>query len=370
VTAALLLLLALALPQPAQGNPHLLPSFLPQGCKTCHAGHSAKALPLLASHPAVLCLDCHGSASALAARISNGDLAPTARPKSLEKALSAPYRHPMARVLGEEAAAPLCTDCHRVHGAKQQQQGNAQALAERPPERAWRSVADPEACVGCHGPGGKSRTNVAALLDGFATSAHPLLRFPAGASPSLQPGWQGKLLQCGDCHGNDDPEGPRGVHGSRVAGILRLPYSPHDAAADERQAAALCYSCHDREKLMSRSPFPLHRRHVLEGNVPCSGCHDPHGSRQNRALIRLGEQLQPWLAPSASGRLAFVSPAPGGGSCYVTCHGKNHDPSTYGSTPTPASLLPRLPEPAWGILPTPPRGPGKNSPSRPEEPRP
>ncbi len=85
--------------------------------------------------------------------------------------------------------------------------------------------------------------------------------------------------------------------------------------------------------MLGPSPFPEHGLHVAAERSSCATCHDPHGSVANRGLIRFGETsffgTDP-VAPAASGRLAFESAAAGAGACYLTCHGHNHDPESYG----------------------------------------
>jgi hypothetical protein len=70
----------------------------------------------------------------------------------------------------------------------------------------------------------------------------------------------------------------------------------------------------------------------VEERATCASCHDPHGSVDNRALIRFGEETYLGGAgPSLStGRLAFVSAGPGSGTCYLTCHGVDHAATGYG----------------------------------------
>jgi len=67
-------------------------------------------------------------------------------------------------------------------------------------------------------------------------------------------------------------------------------------------------------------------------STSCATCHSGHGSVGNRALSRFGEEtLIAGVTPSLrTGRLAFVSSGPGSGECYLTCHGRDHAPETYG----------------------------------------
>ena len=94
-----------------------------------------------------------------------------------------------------------------------------------------------------------------------------------------------------------------------------------------------CACCHDREEVLSGSRFPYHRQHVVDQRASCSTCHNPHGSVDNRALIRFGEDFGSSLGVSPSiqsGRLAFESEMEGSGACFLMCHGVDHDPKRYG----------------------------------------
>jgi len=105
-----------------------------------------------------------------------------------------------------------------------------------------------------------------------------------------------------------------------------------DGASESPEAYNLCYQCHDREKVLDSSTFPLHRRHVIDERASCATCHNPHGSFENRALIRFGEQTLPGgVSPSIlAGNEAFLSDGPGSGTCFLTCHGSDHAPKSYG----------------------------------------
>jgi hypothetical protein len=105
-----------------------------------------------------------------------------------------------------------------------------------------------------------------------------------------------------------------------------------DGASDGGSAAALCHLCHNRDALLRTSPFPQHQSHLETIRASCATCHSGHGSVVNRALIRFGEEtLIAGVTPSLqTGRLAFVSSGPGSGECYLTCHGRDHAPETYG----------------------------------------
>ncbi|MCB1037851.1 MAG: hypothetical protein KDD47_28715, partial [Acidobacteria bacterium] len=111
-------------------------------------------------------------------------------------------------------------------------------------------------------------------------------------------------------------------------------------AQESVSAYQLCYTCHLRGQVLEASAFPQHGRHVVDLRASCATCHNPHGSVDNRALIRFSEEtVLGAVAPSAStGRLAFVSSAPGSGACYLTCHGVDHGPATYGGLEMPETF--------------------------------
>ncbi len=110
-----------------------------------------------------------------------------------------------------------------------------------------------------------------------------------------------------------------------------------------------------------------HATHVGVRRAACRNCHDGHGSVSNRALIHIGqkESLQQVLPSLSTRRLEFVSDRPGIGECYLTCHGVDHAPKSYGTksviaemppvggSPFPAAQPPSL----GGLLPAPIRDP-------------
>src|SRR6185369_17993520 len=57
-------------------------------------------------------------------------------------------------------------------------------------------------------------------------------------------------ITCGDCHGNDDPNGPKGPHGSRYANILVDNFVTQDKVVESQHAYALCYRCHNRNSIL------------------------------------------------------------------------------------------------------------------------
>lgn len=165
---------------------------------------------------------------------------------------------------------------------------------------------------------------------------------PGGAILSNRTLSAASYIYCTDCHNNDTGRnlgtftGPAGPHGSNLTHLLERansleppPATPggHTSGVTYSQTDyALCNKCHDLEGsiLLDRS-FKRHRLHVRNGNTACSTCHDPHAS-QSPMLINFDRSI---VAPSSSGRLEYQRTGSQRGTCYLSCHGKDHDPKNY-----------------------------------------
>jgi predicted CXXCH cytochrome family protein len=206
-----------------------------------------------------------------------------------------------------------------------------------------------EVCFKCHGvrdatgPGivrADAVRNIRLLVAPGNASSHPVTGPSTNpVSGGLEPGVvRGASLYCIDCHDNDEytPGGtrPRGPHGSRYAPILSRNYETADPTIESFQAYALCYKCHNRDYLINDGARAFqHRVHVVTAQASCAVCHDAHGSRRNQRLVNFAltdRNGKPVVGPSLTKRrLEFVSTGPGRGTCYLTCHGKNHEPLSY-----------------------------------------
>lgn len=353
--------LALLAPPAAAGptNAHFDPTKFAKPCSPCHQGHGAAGTPRLTGGTKEFCLKCHESASKSASRKAALGLGGAANPQDIRTEFLKPVTHSRA----------TCFECHSAHAQKVVVPAGFQAAS---PKRSFRFEVD--LCLSCHGTRGvmgPDPHDLSKLFVASNPSYHPILAGGRGVSvPSLLAPYTGaSLMNCTDCHTNDDPTGPRGPHGSRILKLLGRNYALTDGQVDSASTYALCYACHNRDSIVSDASFPAHRKHVVDVKASCATCHNPHGATAARALVRFNETVPTLgVTASSSGRLEFISSAPGRGACYLTCHGKNHDPITYGGW-APGAARPSAPPAALRgdvrqALPQTGPGPGRPEPRK------
>lgn len=337
LTALTLLLAGAPHARGAALDPHVDPTVLPQGCPACHRGHGASRSPMLSGPQQATCLACHGTRGEAERQVRAGRLAPEARPALLGSVLARPYTHPLSpRALSaDEPGAVVCSSCHSPHRARREPRerrfpAGRRLLSPKDPRRFEHQLC--QSCHGGDGPRTPGLPAVAQLFDPANASYHPVQAPARDGAPSLPPELRGIEINCTECHGNDDPAGPRGPHGSNQPFLLRARYATVDGSGPSATAHALCYLCHRAEAVRGSAQFREHERHVGRVGASCATCHNPHGSARNRALIRFGdESFVAGVSPSLStGRLEFQSDGPGSGACYLTCHGRDHAPAVYG----------------------------------------
>ena len=339
------------------------PTVAENGCLSCHRAHAAP-------HPEWLlaqtdepsnCTICH-----------NGTLAR----KNIAEQFLAPSRHPIIsrqwnhRPKEDPMTMPrhvTCVDCHNPHAAGRAPDSERVA---RPPNNIALITSGPqlgvsgitingtyaeqanheyEICLKCHGlaepatPGlrrQETTRNIRLKIRPTSRSFHPIATL--GRNPTiagLAAGYTASsMISCIDCHNNDQwtPAGtsPSGPHGSRWEPILAQEYETEDPYMESLSSYALCYKCHNRMTLLSGGGRFPHQKHVVDQRASCAVCHDPHGSQRNPHLINfmvLTNTGTPVVRPSSTGRLEF-DPAPGQaghGSCYLKCHGVDHNPKKY-----------------------------------------
>jgi predicted CXXCH cytochrome family protein len=318
-------------------DPHLDKSIVPGGCNACHKGHGMSRSPMLKASQSEVCLQCHGTAAERDELVRRGDLSADAKPGLLSAVMSQPFSHPIdERAFSrDEPGVVTCSSCHSPHRSRIETKSAETPLAGARPSQRDPSRTETELCEDCHGGGRKgnrSRFEISGLVDSRNPSFHPLEASARNSAPSVIPELAGGMINCTDCHGNNNVLGARGPHGSFVPGMLVADYSMVDGVQESEATYAVCYQCHVRQAVLDSTVFPEHRRHVVAQKISCASCHDAHGSPENAALIRIGGSTAAIaVAPSLStGRLEFKSMGSGAGSCFLTCHGHDHGPSTYG----------------------------------------
>lgn len=318
-------------------------SLLERGCDSCHQPHQAGgAIRLLRSAVEENnCITCH-----------NGSVAS----KNVATEFDKISRHPIAGYNGvhtpnESALVNQrhveCVDCHNPHaaetgvplGALKGVQGVAVNGSPIPAKPGINQ--EHQLCFRCHGdssakapprtPRQYDTSNLRRIYNPTevvaTASYHPIVNTGKNADvPSLiQPLSEASLISCSDCHSSDNPAAPRGPHGSNFPSLLAREYRTLDPSVEGVAAYALCYGCHDRNNILADNSFRFHNKHINEERAACNTCHDPHGSNVAH-LINFNTNV---VSPSSSRRLEYSSNGPNSGTCYLTCHGEDHDPQGY-----------------------------------------
>jgi predicted CXXCH cytochrome family protein len=323
------------------------------GCASCHTSHAAgipEAL-LVFAREEDNCLSCHDGSTA------NTDIASEFR-KS--------FRHPVEQSLKVHVATEVpssmprhveCQDCHNPHAAYR---GRASAPNLPAPLTGVSGVTSSgtpvetaryeyEVCFRCHADGPDVpppyierqilQPNIRLKVDNRNPSYHPIEDSGRNVDvPSLlYPLRETSMIYCSDCHSGSSGStsfGARGPHGSSWPFLLERSYSVTDGTVESYQSYALCYKCHDRDVIIRDGPAGMHKTHVVDKNVTCSTCHDPHGisatqgnSTNNSHLINFDISIvQP---DPTTGMLMFEDLGSNHGQCYVACHGTVHSPAKY-----------------------------------------
>ncbi|MEW8506556.1 MAG: cytochrome c3 family protein [Candidatus Thiodiazotropha sp.] len=146
------------------------------------------------------------------------------------------------------------------------------------------------------------------------------------------------LIYCSDCHNsNSSPAagstGPSGTHGSTHEGMLSLSYdfNPQNSTPLSNE---LCFKCHDSGNLYTDQSFP-HSEHILNENIGCINCHDPHGSATNEHLINflissnVAGSLRQMTGAGVYTEPTWLDNGLHSGTCWLNCHGQLHDGWDY-----------------------------------------
>jgi len=343
-------------------------------CTNCHSPHgwpddtneAQDYRTLLVDFEESLCFTCHDGSPGTEDVRSEFQKA-SAHPLTMTEGTHDPYE---AVVVDSPNRHVECDDCHNSHWATASPGAPGPATAPRAadgPLRHARGVTltgvesnpaasyEYEVCLRCHGTstgkpappterqyrpaGGTAHTNTALEFGGTFTSFHTVAVTGTLNThvPSLYNGWtNASFLACTSCHNNDEGPGasgagPNGPHGSAWPRLLERRYETGDPSGYQQAKYALCFKCHNPSVVFSSSTsFRRHNLHIASESTSCNVCHDPHASQGQKFLINFDRSV---VGPSSSGRLEFNAPPDTGGtgSCYLTCHGENHNPETYSS---------------------------------------
>ena len=324
-------------------------------CENCHRSHAAPHPARLLSNAQErdVCLVCHNG------NVASHNLEAEFLKASTHPIFAAEWSHEPVENLNTMPRHVACQDCHNPHEATDTM-ASAPLVSGRLRGVSGLTLAggevkeadyEYEVCLKCHGPRDETTLgvvrddnirNIRLKIDPNNPSYHPVAA--AGMNPNItgfEPGTglsASSLIYCTDCHNNDEwtayGTSPKGLHGSQYTPLLERNFDMNDPNPESFQSYALCYKCHNRGLLITdQANTFLHAQHLGPNvNASCAICHDAHGSREYKGLInfmRFDKLGNPVVAPSSSGRLEFVDLGSGRGSCYLTCHGKNHDPAEY-----------------------------------------
>lgn len=204
-----------------------------------------------------------------------------------------------------------------------------------------------ELCYKCHAdspnrPGSSTarlieQSNTRLEFDSANPSFHPVESQGTNSNmlSLLEPYTEFSIIKCSDCHASSGIDALDGPHGSIYPQILKFRYETAYNTIESYQNYELCYQCHDRNEIINgtgRFARRVHNRHIIIGRMPCNDCHDPHGisssqgnSTNNTHLINFRLDAVQEL----NGNLYFEDLGTYTGSCYLTCHGRDHGPTSY-----------------------------------------
>lgn len=324
-------------------------------CESCHNPHNASGNIRLMKYVQEEnnCLDCH-----------NGNAAS----KNIQTDILKTYRHDVYSYTGvhnptENTIVATrhveCVDCHNPHAVNSTTATAPLAkgfeIGVSGINQAGTAVSSVtysyEVCYKCHAGNAWSPASATPrrivqnnVRFEFATtnpSYHPVVgaRNNAEIVPNLiAPNTASTVIYCTACHASNTTGAPLGPHGSIYPQILKFQYlkndGPSGGPSESAAAYALCYSCHNRNNIINdNNTFREHNKHIVGERTPCNTCHDPHGisstqgtATNNSNLINFNTAV---VTNSSGGILRFDDLGTRTGRCYLTCHGRNHNPETY-----------------------------------------
>src|SRR6185369_12314487 len=262
---------------------HLDKKNLPMGCVTCHYKSNLKS-----GGGSITCITCHGSQQRRthAQKMPGGAVVNRFDLKDIESEYAKTFRHPTFDSPGRHSANEIlpevdpkalrhadCVDCHHPHFVTKENKF-AGVKGKKFVGQAVVAIRESEICYKCHGdsvnlPGKYTNKRIEFSLSN--PSFHPVEGEGKNSAviSLVRPYHEKKVaptdvsvISCSDCHGNDDGNGPKGVHGSRYRYILKDNFDASDNISESLQAYALCYRCHSRTSILANESFKYHSLHI------------------------------------------------------------------------------------------------------------
>jgi len=298
---------------------HLDKSKINTGCSTCHKSHGKRGTAMLESTKEDLCFKCHGP------RGSHKDIYSVIIKPSAHPVIQTSRYHVSGELLPErDSSLPRhasCYDCHNVHRSEDTEPVKGVRGYSGRGTKIKKLVSEYQLCYDCHSDSANlSGKNVSLDFIPSNASYHPVETYGKNNRvPSLIRGFTvSSLIKCSDCHGNDDPSGPKGPHGSVFAPILQERYE-RNPGPESPSTYALCYQCHNRTSILNDESFKAHKIHIVFNQISCAECHNnSHGSSIFSNLINFDTTFT-----FSNSRGEFIySPSPGMGTprCLLSCH--------------------------------------------------
>ncbi len=302
---------------------HLDKTKVKMECSECHKGHGKRGTTMLAKTKDDFCFQCHsfsGKASDIYSQLSkrsNHRILETSR-----------YHVPGEELPAKDIAAPRhasCYDCHNVHRSEKDAQLKGIRGYAGKGAKPRKMTREYEVCYNCHADSanrGSDELDVSLDFDPANPSYHPVETYGRNSFvPSLRREYRkSSMIDCSDCHGNDDPSGPKGPHGSIYEPILRYHYVRSEGPESPR-AYELCYACHERRSILADESFRAHKVHIVYNQISCAQCHDAHGSKYQPALINFDRTA---VFPNSLGEYTMLPTVQGRPRCSLSCHVNGH----------------------------------------------
>jgi len=320
------------------------------GCENCHTPHAIIGGPRLLRHEneEQNCSACHNG------NVAGKNVMASINQFSSHRVQDTTLVHDPVEPAVVDVRHVECADCHDPHATQSSRSAGDTPSNVRGVNLAGvevsPAVATFQICLRCHGdspnqppartPRQHGQANMRLKIQPNNPSFHPIAG--PGQNPNvpslISPWTEQSIIGCGDCHNSSSAVsvgggGPEGPHGSAFDPILVRNYATIDNTPESASNYALCYECHSRTSILDGDSFKDHRKHIDGEDTPCNACHAPHGisatqgnATNNSNLINFDTSI---VFPNKDGLLRFEDQGLFSGTCYLDCHGKDHDDKNY-----------------------------------------